>query len=58
MASSNTITIEDKHMLPIFTKIPISIDRGEGVYVWDEEGNKFLNPFRERGGFGYRRTTI
>ncbi|WP_213183468.1 aspartate aminotransferase family protein [Desulfosarcina cetonica] len=30
-------------MPPFFTKIPVSIDRGEGVYVWDEEGNRYLD---------------
>lgn len=43
MGSADTIAIEDAHMPPFFTKIPVSIDRGEGVYVWDEEGNRYLD---------------
>jgi acetylornithine/N-succinyldiaminopimelate aminotransferase len=35
--------IEDKHSVPFFKKIPISIERGEGVYVWDQEGRKYLD---------------
>jgi len=43
MGTTNTIEIENAHMPPFFNKIPISIDRGEGVYVWDEEGNRYLD---------------
>src|SRR5512137_753168 len=43
MGTTETIAIENAHMPPFFTKTPISIDRGEGVYVWDEEGNKYLD---------------
>ncbi|MBN2123773.1 MAG: aspartate aminotransferase family protein [Deltaproteobacteria bacterium] len=43
MGTAETIAVENAHMLPFFTKIPISIDRGEGVYVWDEEGNRYLD---------------
>jgi len=43
MGTPETIALENAHMPPFFTKIPISIDRGEGVYVWDEDGNKYLD---------------
>ncbi len=43
MGTTETIAIENAHMPPFFTKIPVSIDRGEGVYVWDEEGNRYLD---------------
>lgn len=39
----NTIKTEDKYFVPFFNKIPISIDRGDGVYVWDETGKKYLD---------------
>ena len=38
-----TIAVEDAHLAPFFTKTPISIERGEGVCVWDEEGNRYLD---------------
>jgi len=41
--SAETIRIENAHMPPFFAKIPISIERGEGVYVWDEEGRRYLD---------------
>jgi acetylornithine/N-succinyldiaminopimelate aminotransferase len=38
-----TIAIEDQHM-PLFAKkIPIAIERGEGVYVWDQTGKQYLD---------------
>ncbi len=38
-----TIATEDKHMPGFFRKIPISIDHGKGVFVWDENGNRYLD---------------
>ena len=39
----STIAIEDAHYAPFFNKTPISIERGEGVYVWDEDGKKYID---------------
>ncbi|MBN2080307.1 MAG: aspartate aminotransferase family protein [Spirochaetes bacterium] len=38
-----TIGIEDEFFLPVFKKIPVSIERGEGVYVFDENGKRYLD---------------
>jgi len=43
MTTKSTIEKENRHMPAFFKKIPVSIERGEGVYVWDEEGNRFLD---------------
>lgn len=43
MTTATTIGIEDKHSPPFFNRIPVSIERGEGVYVWDEEGKRYLD---------------
>lgn len=43
MSTLETIEIEDQSSPPFFSKIPISIERGEGVYCWDEEGKRFLD---------------
>ncbi len=40
---NNTIAIEDAHFAPFFNKTPVSIERGEGIYVWDEDGNKYVD---------------
>ena len=43
MSTPKTIEIEDQSSPPFFSKIPISIERGEGIYCSDEEGNRFLD---------------
>ena len=43
MGTTETISVENAHMPAFFAKTPISIERGQGVYVWDEEGNKYLD---------------
>ena len=43
VSTRDTIAIEEAHMPPFFAKIPISIERGDGVYVWDEEGVRYLD---------------
>jgi acetylornithine/N-succinyldiaminopimelate aminotransferase len=43
MTSKNTFDIEDKYMAPFFVKQKISIERGERVFVWDEEGNRYID---------------
>ena len=39
----NTIATEEAHYAPFFNKTPISIERGEGIYVWDEDGNRYVD---------------
>jgi len=43
MSSETTFEIEDKYMAPFFVKQKISIDKGDGVFVWDEEGNRYID---------------
>jgi acetylornithine/N-succinyldiaminopimelate aminotransferase len=43
MASRTTIEMEDQGMAPFFVKQKISIERGDGIYVWDEEGNRYID---------------
>ncbi|MBU3916152.1 aspartate aminotransferase family protein [bacterium] len=39
----DTISTEEKYFIPFFKKIPISIERGQGIYVWDENGEKYID---------------
>ena len=39
----NTIKIEDTYQLPTYEKFPLVINKGKGCYVWDENGNKYLD---------------
>ena len=43
MSSQTTFEIEDKFMAPFFVKQKISIEKGDGIYVWDEEGNRYID---------------
>jgi acetylornithine/N-succinyldiaminopimelate aminotransferase len=38
-----TIAIEDRYMAPFFNRTRLSIDRGKGVCVWDENGKRYLD---------------
>jgi acetylornithine/N-succinyldiaminopimelate aminotransferase len=40
---AETIAIEDQHTPPFAKKTPIAIERGEGVYVWDQTGKQYLD---------------
>jgi acetylornithine/N-succinyldiaminopimelate aminotransferase len=43
MTASETIQVEDNFTPPFFKKIPVSIERGSGVHVWDEAGNRHID---------------
>lgn len=43
MAEAGTIQTEDLMMAPFFNKQSVSIERGEGVYVYDENGKRYLD---------------
>ncbi|MGB9681907.1 MAG: aminotransferase class III-fold pyridoxal phosphate-dependent enzyme, partial [bacterium] len=34
---------EKQYLVPIYTRFPLVIERGEGVYVFDEDGNRYLD---------------
>ena len=38
-----TIDFEKTHMPGFFNKVPVSIDSGKGVYVWDETGKRYMD---------------
>jgi acetylornithine/N-succinyldiaminopimelate aminotransferase len=42
-SAQDTFAIEDTHAPPFFQKIPVAIDRGRGVEVWDENGRRYLD---------------
>jgi acetylornithine/N-succinyldiaminopimelate aminotransferase len=43
VTTERTIAVEDKFAPGFFKKIPVSVERGEGCYVWDEEGKRYLD---------------
>lgn len=39
----DSMSLEDSSVLPTYEKFPFVLDRGEGCWVWDEDGNKYLD---------------
>ena len=39
------IELFDKFVIGNYTRYPVCLTRGEGSYVWDVEGNKYLDFF-------------
>ena len=44
-SSQETIDLFDRYVIPNYTRYPISLVRGEGSYVWDAEGKRYLDLF-------------
>lgn len=42
-SQQEAMRIEDTHTPPFFQKLPIAIERGEGVRVWDQTGKEYLD---------------
>lgn len=34
---------DQQHYLQVFKRFPLAMERGEGAYIWDVEGNKYLD---------------
>ncbi len=45
LSSAETIDLFTKYVIPNYGRYPISLVRGEGSYVWDAEGNRYLDLF-------------
>lgn len=43
--NSNIFELEKELFLPVYNRIPIEISHGEGVYLFDKNGNKYLDFF-------------
>jgi len=39
----NSMNLEDEFVLPTYEKFPFALERGEGCWVWDENGGKYLD---------------
>jgi predicted acetylornithine/succinylornithine family transaminase len=44
-SSQQTIDQFSKYVIPNYTRYPISLVHGEGTYVWDAEGKRYLDLF-------------
>jgi predicted acetylornithine/succinylornithine family transaminase len=45
LSSAETVELFQKYVIPNYNRFPVSIARGEGSYVWDSEGNRYLDFF-------------
>jgi predicted acetylornithine/succinylornithine family transaminase len=43
--SPETAALFDKYVVPNYTRFPIALVRGEGSYVWDDQGRRYLDFF-------------
>lgn len=35
--------LEQKYYMPVFERLPVTLVRGKGVYVWDDKGRRYLD---------------
>ncbi len=44
-SSAEVVEIFQRYVVPNYTRFPVCLVRGEGSYVWDAEGNRYLDLF-------------
>jgi len=44
-AVDKTLEMFERYVIPNYTRYPVSLVRGEGSYVWDSEGHRYLDFF-------------
>jgi len=45
LSSAETIALFKNHVIANYTRYPVCLVRGEGSYIWDAEGNRYLDLF-------------
>ncbi|NIP85818.1 MAG: acetylornithine/succinylornithine family transaminase [Planctomycetales bacterium] len=45
LASPGTIELFQRYVVPNYTRFPVTLVRGEGSYVWDNDDNRYLDLF-------------
>ncbi len=45
LGSAETIALFQRYVVPNYRRFPVCLARGEGSYVWDSEGNRYLDFF-------------
>ena len=43
--SPETAALFDQYVIPNYRRFPVALVRGEGSWIWDDEGNKYLDFF-------------
>ena len=44
-SSQEIISLFDKYVIPNYTRYPVALVRGDGPFVWDAEGNRYIDFF-------------
>jgi acetylornithine/N-succinyldiaminopimelate aminotransferase len=45
LSSAETVALFKQHVIGNYTRYPVNLVRGEGSFVWDSEGNRYLDFF-------------
>lgn len=45
MKTENTVQLYRKYVMPTYVTAPLVLARGKGMYVWDEDGKKYMDFF-------------
>jgi len=45
MKSADTVELFQRYVIPNYNRYPVNLVRGEGSFVWDSEGNRYLDFF-------------
>lgn len=45
LSSAETVELFKQYVVPNYTRYPVCLVRGEGSYIWDAEGNRYLDFF-------------
>lgn len=45
MSSKETVALFERYVIPNYTRYPVNLVRGEGSWVWDSEGRRYLDLF-------------
>ncbi|MCA9260090.1 MAG: aspartate aminotransferase family protein [Planctomycetales bacterium] len=43
--SAETLALFDKYVIPNYRRYPVCLERGEGSWVWDDQGRRYLDLF-------------
>ena len=43
MNHDEILTLEDQFQIPTYAKIPLAIERGDGPFVWDASGDRYID---------------
>lgn len=49
MSSEETLKLFGRYVVPNYNRYPVALTNGEGSYVWDAEGNRYLDLFNGWG---------